>query len=314
MAKKSEKAREGGARSRAERRREQMARRKAERREPGATTPRQRPLPDWALLVPALGGVLLAGYLSLVAWLGTTPVACGSGSACDLVQSSRFAEVLGLPVAAWGLAAYAVLAGVAWGVRSARWHALLALAVAAPGLALSVYLTAVSLFVIGATCLWCLASLVLMGACFVAAVRALPPPLRTAPYPLATVALLALVAVGGLHLLFQGRMGPAAGPEDPYLRALAQHLAESGAVFYGASWCPHCTDQKAYFESSAHRLPYVECAPAGRRGPQAEACREAGITTYPTWIVDGQRYEGIMPPHRLARISDFDGEGEGAGS
>ena len=39
-----------------------------------------------------------------------------------------------------------------------------------------------------------------------------------------------------LHLHYRGVFDAAAGPEDPYLRAIAEHLEASGAVFYGAYW------------------------------------------------------------------------------
>jgi len=297
--------------ARAQRRRAEIDRRKAERRAAAQAEPRVRTRPDPRLLLPALAGTVLAGYLAGVAWWGATPVACGEGSGCDAVQSSRFASVLGIPVAAWGAASYAALAGIAWGVRSRRWRGHLALAISGPALAVSLYLTAISLFVLHATCLWCLASLGLMGACFVAAIGAQPAGLRKVAPRLAAVTAVSLLTAGTLHLHFRGVFDPAAGPEDPHLRALAQHLADSGATFYGASWCPHCEEQKALFGSSAHRLPYVECSPDGRSAPPARACRSASVDAYPTWIVDGQRVEGLLPPARLAQLSGFEA---GAGS
>lgn len=53
-------------------------------------------------------------------------------------------------------------------------------------------------------------------------------------------------------------------------------------IFYGAFWCPHCQVQKARFGKSAQYLPYVECStPDGQN--QTQICKDAGITTYPTW-------------------------------
>lgn len=298
--------------TRAERRREELDRRRQQKRDPAARHAQFRSLPDWPLLVPAVVGLLLAGYLSLVALTGGRPVACGVGSACDLVQGSRFATVLGMPVAVWGTVAYALLVGVAWGVRSPQHHTLWALVITAPGLAISLYLTALSIFVIEATCVWCLASLALMTACFVAALWSRPAGSLPTGRHLGFLGVGALCAVGLLHLGFQDHFDAAArGPEDPRLSALATHLAETGATFYGADWCPHCQDQKAAFGSSAHRLPYVECSPNGPRGPQAEACRKAGIRSYPTWIIDGERHLGLIEPDRLAKLSEFEEPDEG---
>ena len=52
-------------------------------------------------------------------------------------------------------------------------------------------------------------------------------------------------------------------PENPQTMALAIHLKETGAKYYGASWCQNCRQQTRLFGPSAHRLPYVECSPGG---------------------------------------------------
>lgn len=66
------------------------------------------------------------------------------------------------------------------------------------------------------------------------------------------------------------------------LDAFAQCVKDKGATFYGAFWCPHCQAQKARFGKSAQYLPYVECStPDGQN--QIQVCKDAGITTYPTW-------------------------------
>lgn len=291
------------------RRRAAIERRRAERRASGSRALSARALPNWELLIPALIGVALASYLSVIAWWGGTPLACGIGSDCDAVQGSRFASLFGVPVAAWGALAYVALAGIAWRIPSARWHGILALTVSGPALAMSLYLTAISLFVVRATCAWCIASLLLVLACFIASLRALPTDQRKLPRSLAPAAVASLLVIGVVHLQFQSDL--TTGPEDPRLRALALHLADSGAVFYGASWCNHCQEQKAVFGGAAHRLPYVECSPNGRGTAAASACRDAGVNVYPTWIVVGQRFEGLVPPDRLAELSGF---GENGGN
>lgn len=63
----------------------------------------------------------------------------------------------------------------------------------------------------------------------------------------------------------------------------AKCLKNSGAKLYGASWCPHCQNQKALFEKSAKYLPYVECAMPGGQGVNS-MCRQAKIEAYPTWV------------------------------
>ncbi len=87
--------------------------------------------------------------------------------------------------------------------------------------------------------------------------------------------------------------------EDASLADLAQCLTESGAKFYGASWCGHCQNQKAMFKTAVGLLPYVECAAAD--GSQTAVCTENNITGYPTWVFgDGTRQSGEIPLATLA--------------
>ncbi|HEY4503014.1 MAG TPA: thioredoxin domain-containing protein [Candidatus Paceibacterota bacterium] len=69
-------------------------------------------------------------------------------------------------------------------------------------------------------------------------------------------------------------------------------LKDSGIVFYGAFWCPHCQAQKKLFGSSAKLLPYVECSTADANG-QTQICKDKGITSYPTWILP----DGTLVPN-----------------
>lgn len=71
--------------------------------------------------------------------------------------------------------------------------------------------------------------------------------------------------------------------------AFAQCLKDSGAIFYGAFWCPHCQAQKKLFGSSQKFLPYVECSTADGQG-QNQICIDKKVTGYPTWeFADGTR-------------------------
>jgi hypothetical protein len=71
------------------------------------------------------------------------------------------------------------------------------------------------------------------------------------------------------------------GKPDKY-DDLAKCIKNSGAIFYGAFWCPHCQDQKAEFGRSSQYLPYVECSTPDGQG-QNQVCTDAGVKQYPTW-------------------------------
>lgn len=112
--------------------------------------------------VLALLGIAIAGYLTWVHYAGLDPVCVGGGGGCERVQSSRWAELAGIPVAVLGLAGYvAILTSLvlpdALGRQAATFLALV-------GLGFSAWLTYVELFEIEAICQWCVASAVVMTA------------------------------------------------------------------------------------------------------------------------------------------------------
>jgi len=48
----------------------------------------------------------------------------------------------------------------------------------------------------------------------------------------------------------------------------------------------------------------VECDPKGA-GADPQRCERVGVRRYPTWIVRGERYEGVLSLDELARASGF---------
>jgi uncharacterized membrane protein/glutaredoxin len=265
-----------------------------------------RPRPNWPILVLSLVGMALTAYLSWAASSGSGVQGCGIESGCDAVLSSRWATLLGAPTAAWGLLAYGTLAGLAFG-RRAGWRWIATWTVSFVGVLYSVYLTTVSVTLLGATCPYCLTSLAIMTALFAVAMSQRPAEMPDFTWRrlLLRAAPAAAVVIALLHLNYVGVLGRPPAVEDPVTRALALHLSERGARMYGASWCPHCIEQKEMFGASARRLPYVECSTGAQGSRQAPACQAAAIRQYPTWIIGGQRFEEVLTPTRLAELTGF---------
>jgi uncharacterized membrane protein len=284
-----------------------MSRKPKTRRAPRpAAAPALRSVPNWPLLALSAVGIVLTAYLSWTALTGAAVQGCAAGGGCDAVLTSRWATLLGLPTSVWGLVGYAALAGIAFIRRADRqWSA--AWTVALFGVCYSVYLTVVSLTILQSTCPYCLTSLALMAAILALVTGQRPTNLAHRSW-LALVAgraALAAVVIVALHANYVAPAAEPLGPEDPDVRALAEHLAEQDVVFYGASWCPHCQQQKALFGASADRLPYVECSLGGPNAPQAAACRTAGVRSYPTWVINGRAYVGEVLS--LAQLADATG-------
>lgn len=265
-----------------------------------------RPTPNWPLLALSLVGIALAGYLSWTALTSTAVQGCAEGGGCDAVLSSRWATLLGVPTAVWGLLTYLALAGTAF-IRRAETQWRLAWTIAFFGALYSVYLTTISLTMLGATCPYCLTSLTLMTSILVVVTYQRPITLRTFSWPrwLRWRGAISAGLIVFLHLNFIGVLGRTPEVEDPIQRALAIHVARSGAIMYGAHWCDHCRQQKDLFGASARRLPYVECSTGAQGTPQTAECRNRQIKTYPTWVINGQRYTEVLTPARLAALTGF---------
>jgi uncharacterized membrane protein/glutaredoxin len=287
-----------------------MASDKNARRKQPASRPLLRDGPNWPLFVLSVLGMALSGYLTFSAWSEGPVAFCTEGAGCDVVLNSRWSTLFGMPTSFWGFLAYALLAAVAWNRHADnqwRWAWVISLF----GLFYSLYLTSISFFELQAACPYCLTSLGLMSLIFIITTFQRPEKLANfswGPWLAKTVGA-AVVVIIALHSYYAGYWGSAPGPEDPWVRGLAEHLSKSDAKFYGASWCPHCNDQKKLFGSSTKRIPYVECSPGGPNAPQASVCKEKGIQSYPTWIINGQRYTGVQQLDTLAQMSKYQYQG-----
>jgi hypothetical protein len=122
--------------------------------------------PGFAVPLLALAGLAVAVYLTFVETSGLEAV-CGPVGDCNAVQQSKWAEVLGTPVGLIGVVGYAVVI-VSWAVarvgfgRLADWAGVALHIGAVAGTGFSMYLTFLEPFVIGATCMWCLSSAVVV--------------------------------------------------------------------------------------------------------------------------------------------------------
>jgi uncharacterized membrane protein len=101
-------------------------------------------------------GLVIAGYLSVVELQGELPY-CGPLKGCEVVATSEFARIGGVPVAVFGVVLSLSLLGlaVAW-TRTDRIELLAAhYGLSLLGVVFEAYFTYLELFVIGAVCVWC---------------------------------------------------------------------------------------------------------------------------------------------------------------
>jgi uncharacterized membrane protein len=140
------------------------------------TTPEMKPRYDWLIPILALAGLGVAAYLSNVE-VRQVEAVCGPIGDCNTVNQSRYSRLFGvLPIGVLGLFGFLAIL-TAWGLRRwgsgkiSLWASVGILGMTAFGTFFSIYLTFLEPFVIGATCLWCLSSAVIMTSLFVLALK-----------------------------------------------------------------------------------------------------------------------------------------------
>jgi len=117
---------------------------------------------SWAIPVFSLIGLGVSIYLAYVE-INQVAAVCGPIGHCNLVQSSEYARLMGVPIAVWGILNYVSLIGL-WVVQKYSNGSLASLSLL--GLVIltiwstffSIYLTVLEIFVIQAVCMWCVSS------------------------------------------------------------------------------------------------------------------------------------------------------------
>jgi hypothetical protein len=55
-------------------------------------------------------------------------------------------------------------------------------------------------------------------------------------------------------------------------------------------------------------IKYVECDPKGTN-PRPDLCSQVGVRKFPTWVIGGQKHEGVLSLDQLADLSKFSKRG-----
>ena len=82
----------------------------------------------------------------------------------------------------------------------------------------------------------------------------------------------------------------------------AKDLDAAGVKYYGAAWCPSCTQQKELFEDGGDFLPFIEVTNPDRTLNSVGVANS--IASFPTWTFpDGSRVEQVMTLAELSTAS-----------
>ncbi len=227
------------------------------------------------LLALSLLGLFDSAYLWWVYTSPSRPLVC-LGTGCDVVRASSYANLWGLPLPAYGVATYAVLALLIFaealaGDRLKRGIRLAVAAISCVGFLTSFYLTGIEAFVLHAWCAWCVFSALTITFIFILALLEL---VRPAPQPDAASALatmrthfvvfaiaVVIVIPAFLYLSRHGELSPAR-PVSP--EALSDHLVRPDSHVAGSPKAPVTVVEFGDFQ----------CPACGRTEPAAREIRE----------------------------------------
>ena len=275
-------------------------------------------------------GAAVTGYLTIVKLTGNS-TACPTNG-CDLVLSSPYATVFGLPLALFGFFAYAsmiVFALIPLLVNSSKqtqlrsnlenWTGLLLFAGGTAMTIFSGYLMYLLAFKIQVVCLYCVGSALLSATLFTLALIGREwQDIGQLFFTAIVVGMLVLIGTTGIYASVNnpaladrstpGESGlPITTTSGTAEIALAKHLKQVEAKMYGAFWCPHCHEQKQLFgQEASQAINYIECDPKGKK-PQPELCEAAKIESFPTWKIKGKSVSGTQSLEELAAMSGYQG-------
>ncbi len=274
-----------------------------------------------AIVALSLFGFSLVTYLTVTHFFGQKVALCDvQGSGCDLVLSSEYAKIFGIPLTIFGALGYltiGLLAGLPLLLKKDDPKAQAQLKEVANFL---LFMVSSSTFVFSGylmyllasgqiggqpqVCLYCISSAATMATIWLLTVFGNAwKDVGNLFFTGAIVAIVTLTGTLGVYAI-QGKNN------SSFAGRLAQHLTATNAKMYGAYWCPHCLEQKDEFGEAKKLIPYVECAPNPPKGVKAETelCNQKGIKGFPTWEINGKMLSGKRTLNELANESGYTGD------
>jgi uncharacterized membrane protein len=110
-------------------------------------------------------GLAVASYLTYIHYAGIKPLCGRNGGGCEIVQTSEYSKLAGVPVALIGLLGYIAILGSLL-VRESETSRLATVVFTVIGFGFSAYLTYREAASIHAYCEWCLSSAVILTILF----------------------------------------------------------------------------------------------------------------------------------------------------
>ncbi len=271
---------------------------------------RKRKLSRKIILIVSSLGFILSAYLTYFFYTHRSTLFCAAGSGCDVVGSSPYATILGVPVPLLGVIGYMAIIVVSLISLSTRLKWLWLYFISLSALSFSAYLTYLELFVIKALCPYCVASALFAAAIYVTLLVLRPGSSFSMSHAklFMSSGVVIIAVVFGSVLLQSEELSVVdlePKPDDSRRVLLAKHLTAQGAKMYGAYWCTHCEMQKNMFGGAFKYINNVDCDPRAPRDSDPALCIQKNIKKYPTWEINGNIYLGAKSISELEYLSGF---------
>jgi uncharacterized membrane protein len=252
------------------------------------------------LVIVALSGLGIMTYLTVIHYTNSKSFCDLSETvSCDVVTTSIYSEVFGIPISIGGLVFFAFVLFMLFRsdpktvYQSLFFSTLLFLIP-------SLYFSLTELLFIKAFCILCESSKALM-----AVILILTYPRTNNSVNIRSVAPIIITGLVLSGILYFAQSGTVVKRDYSELIAC---LNEEGVTYYKSVRCSNCRRQEILLGDAYKNLNSIECHPDGDN-PQPELCLSKGIDKTPTFILepDGNEVRRLVGLQQIKDLADFAG-------
>lgn len=259
----------------------------------------------WVIAICAIAGFGIMAYLTYIHYAQAKSFCDISQEvSCDVVTTSIYSEIFGVPVSILGLLFFAAVLFLLLKPRAKTFQTIFLITLFA--LIPSLYLSLTEILFINSICILCETSKVLMLIILGSSLWASGLDSKTALRIGAPVLIAGLVAAGVTYFAQTGTV-----VKKDYSK-FVQCLNSKGVVYYKSVRCSTCRRQEMLLGEAYKKLNSVECHPDGAN-PQPELCLSKKITKTPTFLIESvgteiKRIEGLQQIKDLEVFGDCKAE------
>ncbi len=111
-----------------------------------------------------------------------------------------------------------------------------------------------------------------------------------------TVIVVALILLVAGIIIFYKNLSPVVETPEEVAKWIGNH-----SVLYVQTGCIHCTEQEELFGENVKYLTIIDCVDAEGR----QECIDNQIHSTPTWIINGEKYEGVQSIEKLKELTNY---------